>query len=55
MYFHGGKFESGSGSQPEYNGAVLAAQGDVIIVTVNYRLGVFGFFHSGKEGDKHGM
>jgi para-nitrobenzyl esterase len=42
VYFHGGGFASGDGSEPRYDGAHLAARG-MIVVTVNYRLGVFGF------------
>jgi para-nitrobenzyl esterase len=43
VWFHGGGFSQGSGSVPIYDGAHLAAQG-VVVVTVNYRLGVLGFF-----------
>jgi para-nitrobenzyl esterase len=42
VYFHGGGFVSGDGSEPRYDGANMASRG-VIAVTVNYRLGVFGF------------
>ncbi|MEM8484954.1 MAG: carboxylesterase family protein [Bacteroidota bacterium] len=42
VYFHGGGFVEGSGEVPLYNGENMAAQG-IIVVTVNYRLGVFGF------------
>ncbi|PMS10958.1 carboxylesterase family protein [Trinickia caryophylli] len=42
VYFHGGGFVSGDGSEPRYDGASLAARG-VVAVTLNYRLGVFGF------------
>ena len=43
VWFHGGGFSQGSGSVPIYDGAALAAEG-VVVVTVNYRLGVLGFF-----------
>jgi para-nitrobenzyl esterase len=43
VWVHGGAYVLGSGSQPYYNGRRLAAGGDVIVVTLNYRLGVFGF------------
>ncbi|WP_166905037.1 carboxylesterase/lipase family protein [Mycobacterium sp. DL440] len=43
VWVHGGAYVLGSGSQPLYNGAVLAAEGDVVVVTINYRLGPFGF------------
>jgi para-nitrobenzyl esterase len=42
VYFYGGGFEGGDGSENRYDGASLAARG-IITVTVNYRLGVFGF------------
>ncbi|MGG1945265.1 carboxylesterase family protein [Trinickia sp. NRRL B-1857] len=42
VYFHGGGFTAGDGSDPRYDGANLAARG-IVMVTVNYRLGVFGF------------
>ena len=41
VWIHGGGFINGAGSQ--YVGATLAKKGDVIVVTINYRLGVFGF------------
>lgn len=42
VYFHGGGFVSGDGSEPRYDGANLASRG-IVTVTVNYRLDVFGF------------
>ncbi len=45
VWIHGGAYVSGSGSNPWYQGDSLAAQGDVVIVTANYRLGSFGFCH----------
>lgn len=42
VWWHGGGYTSGAGS--EYNADRLAAQGNVIVVTLNYRLGVFGYF-----------
>ena len=43
VWIHGGAFILGSGSQMLYNGAVLARRGDVVVVTINYRLGALGF------------
>ncbi|TYS10168.1 carboxylesterase/lipase family protein [Bacillus subtilis] len=45
VWIHGGAFYLGAGSEPLYDGSSLAAQGDVIVVTLNYRLGPFGFLH----------
>lgn len=42
VWVHGGGFVFGSGSQPLYDGATLARLG-VMVVTINYRLGPFGF------------
>ncbi|MGH8118595.1 MAG: carboxylesterase/lipase family protein [Rhodanobacteraceae bacterium] len=42
VYFFGGGFLAGDGSEPRYDGASLARRG-IVTVTVNYRLGVFGF------------
>lgn len=43
VWIHGGGFVTGAGSVGTYNGKYLATRGDVVIVTINYRLGVFGF------------
>ena len=43
VWIHGGAYILGSANQPLYDGRVLAAGGDVVVVTVNYRLGAFGF------------
>ena len=40
VYFHGHTFAEGSGNF--YDGGVLASFGNVIVVTFNYRLGIFG-------------
>jgi len=41
VWIHGGGYVQGSGN--EYPGAPLSANGDVIVITINYRLGAFGF------------
>lgn len=43
VYFHGGAHSTGSGSSPLYDGTRLALRGDVVVVTVNHRLNVFGY------------
>jgi para-nitrobenzyl esterase len=43
VWIHGGAWTRGSGSTATYDGAALAKKG-VVLVTTNYRLGVFGFF-----------
>ncbi|MFP3901920.1 MAG: carboxylesterase/lipase family protein [Acidimicrobiia bacterium] len=47
VWIHGGAFVAGSGHVPWYNGANLARRGDVVVVTINYRLGALGFLHLG--------
>jgi para-nitrobenzyl esterase len=42
VYFYGGGFMAGDASEPRYDGAGMARKG-IVAVTVNYRLGVFGF------------
>ena len=42
VYFYGGGFVAGDGSEPRYDGQAMA-QKDVVMVTVNYRLNIFGF------------
>ncbi|MCA9644108.1 MAG: carboxylesterase family protein [Polyangiaceae bacterium] len=43
VYLHGGGFVSGAGSSPLYESTRVASQGDVVVVTLNYRLGALGF------------
>ena len=43
VYIHGGAYATGSGSSPLTHGARLAAKGDVVVVTVNHRLGPLGY------------
>lgn len=50
VWLHGGAFTSGAGEM--YDPARIAAQGDVVVVTVNYRLGAFGFLtHPALDGN----
>ncbi|GFR12005.1 acetylcholinesterase-1 [Trichonephila clavata] len=54
MYWmYGGGFRFGSIQSKLYNGTVLAALGDIVVVTVNYRMGPFGFLFS-SSGDAPG-
>ncbi len=43
FWIHGGGFTHGAGYEPLYNGGPLCVRGDVVLVTINYRLGALGF------------
>lgn len=43
VWIHGGSFVSGSGAGSLYRGGMLSREGDVVVVTLNYRLGLLGF------------
>jgi para-nitrobenzyl esterase len=50
VWIHGGAFQNGAGSS--YNASALAAKGDVVVVTLNYRLGPFGWLvHPGLDAE----
>jgi para-nitrobenzyl esterase len=48
VWIHGGAFYAGSGVDDVYNGAAFAKAG-IVVVTINYRLGVQGFWHLGEH------
>lgn len=43
VWIHGGGYTTGSSSMPWYDGTALAQRGNAVVVTINYRLGAFGF------------
>lgn len=43
FWIHGGAFTSGTGSDPTFAGGNMASRGDVVVVTINYRLSTLGF------------
>jgi para-nitrobenzyl esterase len=45
FWCHGGAFIAGSGSSAWYEGSNLCRKGDVVVVTINHRLGAFGYLH----------
>jgi len=45
VWLHGRGYASGAGSETMYNGANLARRGDLVVVTINHRLNVFGYLH----------
>jgi para-nitrobenzyl esterase len=48
LYVHGGAYSKGSGSSPLYDGVRLAKRGDVVVITLNHRLGPLGHLYLGK-------
>jgi len=49
VWLHGGGFATGSGSTPILDGTSLAHSSDVVVVTINHRLNVFGFTYLGEQ------
>jgi para-nitrobenzyl esterase len=45
VWIHGGGFVTGAGSVGTYNGKYIVPRGDIVLVTINYRLGAFGFLN----------
>lgn len=43
FWIHGGAFTSGTGADETFDGGSLASRGDVVVVTINYRLATLGF------------
>jgi para-nitrobenzyl esterase len=50
VWLHGGGFSAGSGSRNVFEGTRLCQRGDVVVVTVNHRLNVFGFLYLARLG-----
>ncbi len=45
VWIHGGAYQHGQGATPWYDGTSFAIRGDIVVVTINYRLGALGFCH----------
>jgi para-nitrobenzyl esterase len=52
VWLHGGGFSSGSGSSNAYDGVRLVNRGEVVVVSVNHRLNVFGYLYLDKYGEQ---
>jgi len=53
VWVHGGGFINGSSSTPWYDGSPLARRGEVVVVSLNYRLGALGFLWLGDLDDRY--
>ena len=51
VWIHGGAYVAGGGEEAWYEASRLADEGDIVTVTVTYRLGVFGYLHADKVED----
>lgn len=52
VHVHGGGFYGGSGNSPGYDGEELARYGQSVVVTINHRLGAFGYMNLAAEGSQ---
>ena len=50
VWIHGGAFVAGASSRPTSEGEILARRGDVVVITINYRLGALGFLELDEIG-----
>ncbi len=53
VFIHGGAFILGASSDPNYDGAAFARRGDIVVVTINYRLGALGFLDLAQLGENN--
>lgn len=50
VHLHGGGFYAGSGNSPQFDGEMLARFGDAVVITLNHRLGSFGYLDLSELG-----
>ncbi len=53
FWIHGGGYRTGQGAIPWYNGARFARNGDIVVVSINYRLGALGFTDLSQFGEDY--
>lgn len=53
VWLHGGGFSTGSANQADYDGEALSRSGDVVVVSVNHRLNVFGYLDLSAYGENY--
>jgi para-nitrobenzyl esterase len=52
VWLHGRAYAAGAGSEGWYDGAALSRRGDVVVITLNHRLNVFGYLHLAEIGGR---
>ncbi len=55
FWIHGGGYRTGQGSIPWYNGTRFGQNGDIVVVSINYRLGALGFTDLSRLGDEFAL
>ncbi|OCL13561.1 cholinesterase [Glonium stellatum] len=57
FWIHGGAFTGGTGADPTFDGGNMGSRGDVVMVTINYRLSTLGFLalNDGKTNGNYGL
>ncbi len=53
VWIHGGNYRTGQGAVPWYDGSSFANNGDIVVVSINYRLGALGFTDLSRFGDEY--
>jgi len=53
VWIHGGGYRTGQGAVPWYNGTSFTLQGDIVVVSINYRLGALGFADVSRFGEAY--
>lgn len=54
VWIHGGAYIAGCGGESAYDGTALAEEGDIVVVSITYRLGVFGYLYN-HEGEPRNL
>ncbi len=52
VWIHGGGYRTGQGAIPWYDGSKFARNSDIVVISINYRLGALGFAHLARFGDE---
>lgn len=50
VWIHGGAYIAGSGEESAYDATAMCREGDIVVVTISYRLGIWGYLHNNEQG-----